>query len=257
MAQIGLVEDDKMSEVVFELAKWLLWIELYGEDDREYRTIELLQGYVLEKHNGFVTRLNEGKEREVLSHVERIVEGACDMSSESKELFLRVRQNRQQGKYKRPILIVPILEGADGKAVAGATPESPGEGRYNCTTYSLPLSCVPLPPHIEQRLTEFALARHMRRSKGEYPIVRFARQFLGLLWHNKGSARIHSHDLTSMTGNVHQQNDYKQALRDVGLLRDWTGTYRVKAASALYRMTDEAKHAFEAEYIRRNEAVAV
>jgi hypothetical protein len=97
----------------------------------------------------------------------------------------------------------------------------------------------------------------MRRSKGEYPLLRFARRFLGILWHNRGSARIHTEDLTGMVGNVHQQNEYKQALRRLGLLRDWTGTYRVGAASALYRLTQEAEHAFEAAYSHHRGMMAV
>ena len=126
MARIGLVEDDTMAEVAFELAKWLLWVELYGEDDREARAVELLRRYVLVKHNGFVTRLNDGKEGEVLSQVERIVEGACEMPSGSKELFLRIRLKRQQGRYRRLIEIVPILEGVEGELAAGGTPVGPG-----------------------------------------------------------------------------------------------------------------------------------
>lgn len=73
----------------------------------------------------------------------------------------------------------------------------------------------------------------MRRSKGEYSKVRFARQFLNSLWHNKGAARIHTDYLIMMAGNVHQQSDYKQVLRDLGVIRDWTGTCRAGAASAL------------------------
>ena len=97
----------------------------------------------------------------------------------------------------------------------------------------------------------------MRRTKGEYPIVRFARQFLGILCHNRGAARIHTEDLASMTGNVHQQNHYKQSLRGLGLVGDWTGTYRVGVASSLYRLTDEAKHAFEEAYSLETASVAV
>jgi hypothetical protein len=136
MAKLGLVEEDSMAEVVFELAKWLLWIELFGEDDREARTIELLQCYVMEKHNGLVTRLNEGKQDEVLSHVRRIVEGAGSMSAESKELFLRVRQKRERREYKQLIQIVPILEGNLGGDFVPDVSDSSGEGKYNCTTYS-------------------------------------------------------------------------------------------------------------------------
>ena len=97
----------------------------------------------------------------------------------------------------------------------------------------------------------------MRRSKGEYSLVRFARQLLGALWHNRGAARIHTGDLTAMAGNVHQQNDYKRALRALGLLRDWTGTYRVGTASALYRLTDEASLAYEAADTQKEARPAV
>ncbi len=114
-----------------------------------------------------------------------------------------------------------------------------------------------MPSSIENQLTRFAKARRMRRTEGEYPVVRFARKLLGLLWHNRGSARIHTDDLTGMVGNVHQQSDYKKALRDLGLIRDWTGTYRVHAASALYRLTDEAKQAYEASFRQQHEEVAV
>lgn len=179
------------------------------------------------------------------------------MSAESKKLFLRVRQKRQQGRYKRLIVIAPILEGVVGEGGDRASLENPGEGRHNCTTYSLPLSPVPLPSPIEARLVQYARTHRMRRSGTEYPIVRFARQFLGLLWHNKGSARIHTEDLTEMVGNVHQQNYYKQALRGLGLVRDWTGTYRAKTASSLYRLTDEAREAYEAAYRRQSGAQAV
>jgi hypothetical protein len=257
MAKLGLVEDDTMAEVVFELAKWLLWVELYDVGDRESKTVELLQSYILEKHNGFVTRLDEGKEGEVLSHVVRIVQGACDMPPESKELFLRIRQKRQQRRYKRVIEIVPILGGVDGHVAEGAMPGSAGEEEYNCTTYSLPLSDIPIPPTIEDKLLWYARTHRMRRSGGEYPIVRFARRFLGVLRHNRGSARIHTDDLTSMAGNVHQQDKYKEILRGLCLVRDWTGTYRKGFASSLYRLTDEARLAYEEAYRTQRQVTAV
>lgn len=204
LARIGLVEDDTMTEVVFELAKWLLWVELHGEDDREARTVELLQRYVLEKHNGCVTRLNEGKEGEVLSQVERIVEGACEMSAGSKEVFLRIRQKRQQGGYKRLIEIVPVLRRDRGEVFVSVTPEDPEEGGYKSTTYSLPLREIPLPRAIEVELVRYAQDSKMRRSRGEFPLVRFALRFLGSLWLSRGAARIHTEDLRAMVGNIHQ-----------------------------------------------------
>lgn len=85
----------------------------------------------------------------------------------------------------------------------------------------------------------------MRKRDGEYPIIRFSRQFLNLLWDNQGSARIHTETLTGMVGNVNQQNTYKQALRQLDLISSWTGTYRAKTVSARYSLTAESCQSFE------------
>ena len=234
MAKTGLVEDDSMGKIVFELAKWLLWVELFDRDDRQELATELLQGYVLNKHNGHVSRLNDGHEAEVLSQVERIVASAGKISQDSEDLFERIRQGREDGKYRRKIMIVPLLSGA--RATINLNKE-----QYNCTTYySLPIRNDALPAHLEDKLTQYAKQMRMRRTQGEYPFVRFSRRLLNHLFDRKGSARLSTTTLTSFTSNVHQQNDFKIALRGLNLLRDWTGTYRAKSASCLYRLTDEA-----------------
>ena len=43
MAKTGLVEDDSMGKVAYELAKWLLGVELFDRDDRQELATELLQ----------------------------------------------------------------------------------------------------------------------------------------------------------------------------------------------------------------------
>jgi hypothetical protein len=233
IARIGLVEDDTMGKVVFELAKWLQFVELTDRDDVQELTTELLQSYVLTKNNGYVTRLNQGHQAEVLSHVERIVASAGKISQESEELFGRIRQSRQEGKYHRVIRIAPLLSGANNTI-------SLGEDANTCTTYSLPIRDDVLPAHIEQRLTQYAKQHRMRRTKGEFPFIRFSRRLLNYLWDRKGSARLSTALLAEWVTNVHQQNDFKVALRDLGLLRDWSGTYRVRTTSCLYRLTDAA-----------------
>jgi hypothetical protein len=239
MAKTGLVDDDSMGAVTFELAKWLLWVELSDRDDRQELATELLQAYVLEKHNGHVSRMNEGRVAEVLSHVKRIVASAGEISPDSEELFERIRQNRSDGKYGRLIKIVPLL--SETGATFGLEDE-----RYNCTTYySLPIREDLLPAIIEDRLLSYAKRHRMRRSQGEYPFIRFARTFLNVLWDRKGSARLSTALLTTLVTNVHQQNDFKVALRELDLLRDWTGTYRAKSVSCLYRLTDEAMDLFQ------------
>jgi hypothetical protein len=233
MAKIGLVEDDSTGKVIFELAKWLMWVELFDRDDREKLATELLQSYVLNKHNGHVSRLTDGRETEVLSHVERIVASAGKVSQDSHELFARLRAGRDNGKYWRPIKIAPLLSGA-------STTTEVKEKELYCSTYSLPIREDVLPDPIEDNLLRFAKLKRMRRTQGDFPFVRFSRRLLNYLYDRKGSARLSTATLTTLVTNVHQQNDFKVALRNLDLLRDWTGTYRSKSASCLYRLTDEA-----------------
>jgi hypothetical protein len=233
MAKIGLVENDSMNRVVFELAKWLMWVELFDRDDREKLATELLQSYVLNKHNGHVSRLTDGRETEVLSHVERIVASAGKVSQDSHELFARLRAGRDNGKYWRPIKIAPLLSGA-------STTTEVKENELYCSTYSLPIREDVLPDPIEDNLLRFAKMKRMRRTQGDFPFVRFSRRLLNYLYDRKGSARLSTATLTTLVTNVHQQNDFKVALRNLDLLTGWTGTYRAKSASCLYRLTDAA-----------------
>ena len=80
----------------------------------------------------------------------------------------------------------------------------------------------------------------MRRSQGEFPFLRFSRRILNLLADKGGSARLSTAFLTSLVSNVHQQDQFKKTLRSLGLLEDWTGTYRSKTVSCLYSLTGEA-----------------
>jgi hypothetical protein len=240
IARFGLVEDDSMGRVVFELAKWLLHVELADRDDREDFATQLLRAYVLSKHNGHITRLNEGREAEVLSQVQRIVASAGEIDRDSAELFRRIRQARDNGHYRRKIRIAHLL--AEGIASNGSESE---EQQDNCSTYySLPIRDDRLPPPIEDKLLLYAKQKRMRRSHGEYPFIRFSRRLLNLLWDRKGSARLSTAFLTTWVTNVHQQNDFKVALRHLNLLRDWTGTYRAKSLSCLYSLADEAMETF-------------
>jgi hypothetical protein len=174
MAKIGLVEDDSMGKVVFELAKWLVWVELFDRDDRQVFTTELIRSYVLNKHNGHVSRLTDGHESEVLSQIQRIVASAEKISQDSSELFARIREGRDNGKYWRPIRIVPLLSGTR------ATTEVQ-EKDIICTTYSLPIRDDVLPLPIEDKILQFAKMKRMRRTRGDFPFVRFSCTFRDFL----------------------------------------------------------------------------
>jgi len=113
MAIPGLVAHDTVGHVVHEMSKWLYWVELFDQPvvERADRIEALLGRFVFTRHNGFVTRINDGKERDVLAQVRSAVRSASQIDRpESLELFERLRNSRSQGKYERVINIVPILE---------------------------------------------------------------------------------------------------------------------------------------------------
>ena len=78
MARTGLIADDTVGAVVFELAKWLYWVELHHlhAEERLGRVRVLLGRYVLDKHNGYITRMLIGQTGLVLAQVNSAVASA-------------------------------------------------------------------------------------------------------------------------------------------------------------------------------------
>ena len=152
--------------------------------------------------------------------MERIVASAGKITQDSEELFERIRQNRRDGN----IGVRPVVRCVWTKATIGLDEE-----QYNCSTYySLPIREDAFTCPDRGQACSICQASRMRRTPGEYPFVRFSRRLLNYLCDRKGSARLSTAFLTTLVTNVHQQNDFKVALRGLNLLRDWTGTYRAR-----------------------------
>jgi hypothetical protein len=218
MAKIGLVEEDSMGSVVFELAKWLVWVELFDREDRQELAVELLQSYVLNKNNGHVSRLHDGRESEVLAQVERIVASAGVINQDSSDLFARIREGRENGKYRRQIMLAPDLSGTN---TIGETEDR----QYTCSTCMFINKETSLPGTLEAHIDQIARDNRMRKRNGEYPFVRFARRLLHTLWQQGGTARLNNELLTEMVGtsNPNQQVSYRRLLQDGDLIVEGNG----------------------------------
>lgn len=104
----GLPCDDSISQVVSELAKWLYFVELaeINETDRMPEVVNTLIQYCLLKHNGYITRLNNGEIEEVKSHISRLCESAISrMSEEGKSLLTTIGTKEYVDKWK----LVPLM----------------------------------------------------------------------------------------------------------------------------------------------------
>jgi hypothetical protein len=208
--------------------------------ERVNRIEKLLQRFVLVKHNGFITRLNNGNEGDVLAQVRSAIKSASRIDRpEFLELFARLRENRSQGKYERPIYLEPTLNGCTqgerslsrvsslttymfinkDKPKAGndqqtenlgvpdlPTPEGSPEAEESSsvvsslTTYMFINKDTPLPSTLESEIEQIARDHRMRKRGGEYPLVRFGRRLLNTLWEHGGKARLSNEVLIKMLG---------------------------------------------------------
>jgi hypothetical protein len=241
-AMHGLQVSDKLGEVLHELAKWLVWVEQYGEDDE--KIVALLDRFVCQRHNGRISRINDGRLAEVRSQVRRAVRLARDVSLEGKEIMASIRQRRDSGKYAEVYLIEPLLSGRGEVVQMDCIP----------STYCFTLRDDHLPALIEAKLSQIAQANKLRKKDGEYPLVRFARRFLNALWDKKGSARIGWEDLMkiSQANKPDHQVKYKKLLRAARLIEDYEGKYCRYEAKNLYSLSPMAQEAFEADFPGEN-----
>src|SRR5262249_4107583 len=82
--------------------------------------VVLLEAFVASKHNGMVS----GKERELSGRIRRAVKSASRIDrAKDQELFARIRQARQRGRYRRVIRIAPLLRG-ENQEEEGSKPTS-------------------------------------------------------------------------------------------------------------------------------------
>ena len=145
------------------------------------QTVELLTMFLEHKHNGFITRGVDHPD--VRNQVVRCIKTANKQDAQSKEEFCIVRQKRQRGRYRRNIMIEGLLMHAG--MGSEALPQSLSSFDYKCRNKD-----CPLPPEIESKIAQIITIERMRKSDGEYPLLRLGRRFFNALWDGRGSARI-------------------------------------------------------------------
>ena len=169
----GLPADDCLGEIVFEMAKWLYWIELYdlSESERRDRSIDLLNHFVSEKNNGYVTRWNQGEYDEVLSQVSRCLDSAIALNVHDRDrslnTFASLRNKRSNGQYKRIIKLEPVILGN----------EEVSSNSYISSLSTL-LSVCGLHDEIPEELNN-----RIDKKRGRCKIHDYASKFINLLYY--------------------------------------------------------------------------
>lgn len=111
-AKFGLNEDNSLFQVTNSLAKWLYWIELYNlpVSERKRKICELLNDYIIKKHNGHVTRLLNGQDSKVFDQITRIVNCISKTTDSNCSLKLQTyRAKIQNNNYKTLFSIKDLM----------------------------------------------------------------------------------------------------------------------------------------------------
>ena len=204
LARVGLEREDSVATVVHEMAKWLWWIELYSlpECKRLEKVTNLMTAYVLKKHNGCVSRLLNGQEKDVIAQVARCVKKAADVSMPSSvEGFARTREKWLNGGYKHPVRIVPALTRHEDVSLSPSCPFT--------------VMCI----KFDDALPESVQAK-IKAVAGRNRVMNFATRLINLLYSKGGTAYVSRKALTEMQGyeNPNQIAKYIGILERAGII---------------------------------------
>jgi len=217
--------------VIHEMAKWLWWIELYSlpEAQRREEITRLLTAYVLEKHNGCVSRLSNGQEKDVIAQVARCVKKAADVSMPSSlEGFSRTREKWLNGGYPHPVRIVPALIGDEDVSLSLSCPFT-----VMCITFD-----GPLPESVQASIKAVA---------GKNRVMDFATRLINWLYSKGGKAHISRKALIQIQKckNPTQIAKYISILERAGIITRGD-SYKVGRNGKRYCLTDTVMEALMA-----------
>ncbi len=228
IARNGLPCDDSIGNVAHEMAKYLWWIERYelSEDEREREVLRLLIIFVRTKHNGFITRWNNGQQKDVFKQLSRCLQLARRLNvehrTESLERFAVIRQKRQQGEYHHVIRLEPLI--------TGCLPDlDTADGQSHQDSSGSPLSSSPSPSSIYFSvggLTELdaplpqTIVDLIDQHRGRARPHRYATRLLNHLLQTQGIARLPHRALSQLLGYEDRKRttSYNNILIRAGLL---------------------------------------
>ena len=235
LARAGLEEEDSVGTVVYEMAKWLWWIELYTIPvaSRREEVTRLLTAYVLGKHNGCVTRLLNGQEQDVVDQIARCVATAAEIEKPaSLKGFADTRAKWSNGGYKHPIRIVPALEGQEDISLLSSR-----QFTVMCINFD-----DPLPESVQDKIRAVA---------GRNRVMHFATGLLNWLYSRQGKAFLGRTALTKMLGykNPNQIAKYVGILERAGVIRQ-DASYSVGRNGKGYYLNDTVMNEMRSSYNR-------
>jgi|GEM_PF-2242079 len=256
----GFPVEDKFEKVISPLALWFGFVELFGKD--RCRIKQVLHRFVLTRHNGKITRLLAGKDSEVLSNVDRIVDRILDEEDDhGKELFALLRQKRNSGQYKEVFQFESTIMGTAEPALPSIQHDQENKFYLICRgliqsdstpEWKYDPDLTPLPDDLQNQIRDAfkQSKRQLRRNKstGRYPTLDAITKFFNYLFSGQkiGTRRASQQLLIQMgfPSKNKKRNQIIKVLTDTGLLHK--GSYRSKTRSRRWMLDKSVvKHMHE------------
>jgi hypothetical protein len=182
------------------------------------------------KHNDTSSRTDSAEGwAEIDAQIARAVKLAVEIARpESLELFARLRQKREQGRYRRVIMLEPVLRGQRPTA-------------------------IPLPPRQLSMSGSFAalpqpLADAVKKVAGrkKQPLIDFATKLLNLIRANKDTMNVSEKKLVELLGykDGKRARKYRDLLVNAGLITVGRA-YSAGAFSKRHSLTAKAQRMFQ------------
>jgi len=254
----GITEEDVLYEAYLSpIAQALYWREFHDRPDRMRLTQDALVRWIDNKHNGLVTRINDGHRREVINQIRHVVKRLPRTPSGIRTYWGKVVANDLVYPNQKVSLEacidsvvaspVQVTKGSLKRLPAllnGSVGKNLNQYAYNVScssppsSFSLPSS---LPALLEERLRSHLRTKKVRTGKSTERIVLFTLNLLNEIGPDGtrtiGEARMNQ--LAGLGKGRSNSGRYKNLLVSAGILKPgWEKTYsKVKKIAARYHLT--------------------
>lgn len=258
LALNGITEPDVLFEgYLSPLAQALYWREFHDRPDRMRLTQDALVRWIDNKHNGLVTRINDGHRKKVISQIRNVVKKLPGTPSGIRTYWGKVVANDLVYPNQK-VSLAACIDSQVIKPVQvtkGILKRLPvllnGSGGKNLNQYANNVTCSPppppslslpssLPPLLEEHLREHLRTRKVRTGKCTERIVSFALNLLNEIGPD-GTRTIGEAPMNQLAGLGKGRSNvgrYKKFLRGAKILKPgWEKTCRPKELTARYHLT--------------------
>ena len=204
----GIDQPDQLYSLFLKpIAEALLFREFHDHQDKQELAFQTLKKWVLKKHNGLVSRINDKDfhlvEKQIRSTIKNILKKP---NKKVLDYYARIRLNDLRFSNKKESLL-PYIEGEglpfflnNCKGVISEHRRTEAKPVEDC------LNPIGVPERVAERLQEYA-ATHIRAGRATERFMEFATRFIAEVGPD-GESQINERTLLGMTG---KEADYEPA----------------------------------------------